>query len=427
MKKILWFTLQPCGSARRFGDKFILGGWLISLEDELKKQDKIDLHVAFISDEEDKDFDFEGVHYHPMLLKRSSWKMMRVFNRFRSIASIDKQMLPVMLDVVKRVRPDLIHIHGTEERFALIQDYIHDIPICISIQGLIRVFGEKYFTGFPKHDAYKLDVWRDRIRHLSIKDDYASFVYRGRREEEYLSKAQYILGRTFWDRDITLAMNPKRKYFVADEVMRNPFYSKEWNKVAWSDGKLKLISTISGGIYKGFEVVLKTANILKRYSGLNFEWNIVGYDNKSKWVRIPQKITQLNHNNLNIKLLGRLDAKHLSQKLIESDIYVHVSHIENSPNSVCEAMLVGMPVIASFAGGTASLLKNGIEGELVQDGDPYVLAGAIVDMYQNFDRAKAYGQTARQTALVRHDPQRITNELIKTYIEIIDDFKNNIK
>ena len=117
-------------------------------------------------------------------------------------------------------------------------------------------------------------------------------------------------------------------------------------------------------------------------------------------------------------------ADNLSDELINSDMYVHMSHIENSPNSVCEAMILGIPVIASFTGGTASMLENGKEGLLLQDGDPYVYAGAIVDYYLHFDKAMSYGEKARQRALVRHNPKRIVGQLLDAYNNVLSD-KNN--
>ena len=71
---------------------------------------------------------------------------------------------------------------------------------------------------------------------------------------------------------------------------------------------------------------------------------------------------------------GEALAGHL---LMTADVYVQVSHIENSPNSLCEAMLAGVPVVASYPGGTASRVQDLVHGGLVQDGDPYVLAGAL--------------------------------------------------
>ena len=121
-----------------------------------------------------------------------------------------------------------------------------------------------------------------------------------------------------------------------------------------------------------------------------------------------------------ISFCGRLDADNMTDVLLDSDIYCHVSHIENSPNSVCEAMMLGLPVIATNAGGTSSLLDDGKDGLLYQDGDPYILAGRIAMLASDFALATRLGQTARRRALKRHDPQNVTNELMSAYRQIIE-------
>lgn len=420
-KVILWFANNQCGSIRRNSAATISGGWLISLEDEIKKNPGVELNVAFFSDVKENPFDYDGVRYYPMYSSMSKNKVGRVIERLKSKEEKDKQMLSLMLDVVKDVKPDIIHIHGTEERFGLIQEYIKDTPIVFSIQGLIAPYSEKYFSGLPQAFAYKNDPIYDVVRNVGIKRAYQDFLYKAEREKGYLQKARYIFGRTLWDKDVTGLFNPNRKYYVVDEIMRKQFYNTLWQKNHYNK-RLKIVSTISGGIYKGYETVLKSAKLLKDYADLEFEWHIAGYDMKSKWVHLAEKLTGIKTSTCNIVLHGRIDADELSSLLTESDIYVHVSHIENSPNSVCEAMLIGMPVIASFAGGTSSMLENEKEGILVQDGDPYMYAGAIIDYYMDFDKAKTYGENARRRAMERHNPERIANQLVAAYNAILNDF-----
>lgn len=396
---------------------------MISLEDEIKKNKEIDLHVAYFSYTESEPFKFDGVTYHPMFQPKARTKIGRVLERYRSLASEDEKMLPVMLDVVMSVHPDLIHIHGTEERFGMIQDYVTDIPVVFSIQGLIAPYKEKFFSGLPDKDIIRFESWMERIRKVSYRDQFKGFVYRAKREIKYLNKAKYVMGRTFWDKDITGMLNMNREFYVVDEILRPPFYHKVWNKKAFSEDKIRIISTISGGIYKGYETVLKTALLLKQNTNIDFEWKIAGYNKDSKWVRIAENYTGIKTVDVNVKLMGALDAERLSDELVTSDMYVHMSHIENSPNSVCEAMMLGIPVIASFTGGTASMLEHGKEGFLVQDGDPYVYAGMIVDYYMHFGKVKAYGEKARQRALVRHNPNRICGQLLDAYNNILSDKK----
>lgn len=421
--KILWFANSPCGSIRKQNGQAVAGGWLISLEDELKKHYDIDLHVAYFSQIEDESFEFDGVTYHPLFAPKPRNPLARIFDRGRSISYFDDKLLPKMLKVVKEVNPNLIHIHGTEERFGLIQDYVKNIPIVFSIQGLLAPYSEKFFSGLPDKDIYGFESWKDKLKLVSYRNEFKNFYDRSKRECRFLNNAKYIFGRTVWDEYITGLLNNQRKYYVVDEILRLQFYKKKWSKKNYSDKTFKIVSTISGGIYKGFETVLKTANLLRQYSDLDFEWNIAGYNCESKWVKIAEQYTRIKSDNVNVKLLGRIDAEELADLLVDSDVYVHVSHIENSPNSVCEAMILGIPVIASFTGGTASMLENGKEGILLQDGDPYVYAGAIVNYYLHFDKARSYGEKARQRALVRHNPNRIVGQLLNAYKIILSDKK----
>lgn len=425
--KILWFTNSPCGSIKRNPALTVKsGGWLISLEAEIKKEKNIQLEVAYFSDKHEKSFAFENVKYYPMCRNKfdAGKGLSRIRERFISQEDKDKKALPIMLDVARQSQPDIIHIHGTEEAFGLLVKYIKDIPIVFSIQGMIAPYREKYFSGIPKKYAYKFDLLCDKIKGVGIKKSYQSFCYRAEREKQYLSQANYIFGRTFWDRDCTLALNPKRKYYVVNEILRPEFYKKQW-KGFFSNNVIKIVSTISGGIYKGMETVLKAACLLKQYGNLKFEWHIAGYTSSTKWVRICEKMTGILAKDCNIVFHGRIDAEPLSDLLCKSDIYVHVSHIENSPNSVCEAMILGMPVIASYAGGTASLLKHEEDGILYQDGDPYVLAGAIIDWAQYPQKAINCAEKGFAKAIVRHNKQEIISMLNSAYKEILVDFYRN--
>ena len=123
--------------------------------------------------------------------------------------------------------------------------------------------------------------------------------------------------------------------------------------------------------------------------------------------------------NSSVKLLGAKFGDELVKQLLMADIYVHPSHIENSSNAVQEAMLLGMPIIATNVGGTQSLLTDGKEGLLVQSKDSYDLAGAILDFLKCPDKAKEFGHNARLRALERNDNRKICEELIETFGKVM--------
>jgi glycosyltransferase involved in cell wall biosynthesis len=412
--KVLWFSLSPCSSTKRFGKEKLIQGWMISLENAIKHS--ISLEIAYASDREEAPFDYEGVRYYPIFLKGKSIKD-KFKNIYGSQADKDKELLPLLKNTIEQSNPDIVHIHGTESFFCSVTKAIIDKPIVYSIQGFLAPIAEQYFAGFPLSELKKHDTLKSRLLNKSTIAKYNKFLYDVERERVALESADNIIGRTKWDCAISRLYNPNASYYTVNEILRPPFYIALWEKEAFNK-RLTIISTLSPGVYKGYETLLKAAALLKRYASFEFEWRVIGCTNNSTMVKTAEEMTGLNSANCNIRLLGMKNAEELAQELKAADLYCHTSHIENSPNSVCEAMILGMPVIATFVGGTDSMLEHEKEGILYQDGDSYALAAYIVYMRDNFENAAAMGKKARERALKRHDKQQIVNDLLTIYKKI---------
>ena len=242
---------------------------------------------------------------------------------------------------------------------------------------------------------------------------------RAKRERDILLSSTNIIGRTDWDKRVTRLLAPNSKYFVGNEILRPTFYNVTWSKQEYNKC-IQIVTIISSGLYKGLETIVKTAEMLKRHTKLNFKWIVVGQEESENLPKITKKWLRIEYKELNISLVGSKNEKELCNILLESDIYCHTSHIENSTNSVCEAMLIGMPIITGFVGGTDSIINNE-QGILVQDGDPYSYAGAIAELAGNFELATRYATNARRIALNRHDKGVINNLLVDVYRLIIKD------
>jgi glycosyltransferase involved in cell wall biosynthesis len=229
------------------------------------------------------------------------------------------------------------------------------------------------------------------------------------------------MGRTDWDRRVTSVLSPGSKYFHCDEIMRSEFYLQKWLPRTTQNNYI-IISTIRRNIYKGLESIVECKTILDRkFKECNIIWKIAGIIKEDEISYIVERKYKTEFETNGINLLGPLNENELITELLNADLYVHPSHIENSPNSVCEAMLIGMPVIATYAGGTPSILIDKKEGLLVQDGDPYALAGAILELIRNREFAYRLGADARIKSLIRNDPEKIVNDLLTNYSSILSE------
>ncbi len=78
--------------------------------------------------------------------------------------------------------------------------------------------------------------------------------------------------------------------------------------------------------------------------------------------------------------------------LAVADLFVQSSDWEGLPVAVLEAMACRLPVVATAAGGTPDIIKDGETGRLVAVGDPTALADALLDLLADPQEAIKLGE-----------------------------------
>jgi glycosyltransferase involved in cell wall biosynthesis len=414
--RILWFTNTPSLASEKLGAKTNLGGWISSLERQISALKEIQLGVAFpYGIGKPESFSVNDTRYFTLPFAKEDGSIKGLPARWGHMIEPEEE-LDLYLDIIRDFQPDLIHVFGSERSYGLISAR-SDIPVVLQIQGNLMVSCEKWFSGISFIDILRYSRKKELLLGFGTFHDYYYFKKRALREEKILKQCKYIIGRTNWDRRITRLLAPDSIYFHCDELLRDEFYSKKWT--IHLARKVTIFSTLSPVIYKGLEVILKAASLLKISSRIDFEWQVAGVSGTERIIEMIEKSQKKRFNECNIRFRGSLGANDLIEGLLNSDYYVHPSHIENSPNSVCEAMILGVPVIATYAGGTDSILQNDIEGVLVQDGDPYVLAGALLDLAGSPEKINFFSANARRKALLRHDPTTVKNNLLRIYDSVL--------
>ena len=407
--KVLWFCNTPGLASQHLNASTVGGGWITALQTKVAAHPDIDLGYVFYHDSPMDAFTHGQTQYFPIKrIGSNKWK--RLAHRYTGKVEY-KENLAAFLQVIERFKPDVIHIHGTENPFGLIIPHVQDIPVAISIQGNLTVYEKKYFAAMQPPSFWgMLDAHKRQVLQA-----FSAFRKKAVIEREILQHCLHVFGRTDWDRRISKTLAPNSQYHHIDEVIRPGFYALQWQAASQPQQKVKILTTASDSLYKGFETVLETCQLLSNI-GFSFEWSVAGLNPGDHSVALCKQATGIqNLENINLKLLGKLNEEALTKAMLSTNLYAQVSHIENSPNSLCEAMLMGLPIVATHAGGTSTLVENNHSGVLVQDGDPYALSGALIELANNPEHAGQLGQQAQRDAHLRHDPDRILNALLKAY------------
>ena len=418
--RILWLINIPLPEASQLmGDKpSPFGGWLINASRDLSNQEGIELSITFPSNKVNKFEELIGekINYYPFYpIKDRNKKIIEYNNSFDAL--------------LDRIKPDVVHIYGTEMTHTLSMVNTCKklkIKTVISIQGLVSIIEKHMYSNLPIHAIYgntlRNIIWKDNVRGLK-----KLFRNRGKNEIESLQKTNHIIGRTTWDKACSNQINPQANYHFCNETLREEFYKHQWDVNDCEKHSIFL----SQGQYpiKGLHYMLEAIPlILKRFPKAKVY--ISGKDiTKSDSIKdkllmtyygkyIKKMIKKLNLER-NVVFTGPLDEKKMCQRYLKSHVFVCPSSIENSPNSLGEAMILGVPSVASYVGGIPDMLKDKEEGFLYQHDAPYMLAQYVCEIFENQDLALKFSKNARERALKTHDRDENTRRLIEIYNEIV--------
>lgn len=416
--RILWsVNLIPAEMSQKLNiTSEVLGGWVESMASRIRMSDNIELAIACKCD---AGMSFcetvNGVKYYSLSYSSSTG-----FDELSGRCG----------EIISDFKPDLVQIEGTEFLHAkamLFTAKKMSVPSVVSMQGILN--------GQYAYQCGQLQI-DDMMLSKSLIEIFAAWILHLRKtkwykprmssEREIIENAEYFLGRTTWDRAHTYSINPKAKYYSCNRVLREPFYSHKWNI---SD--MERHSVYVGNSYhalKGFHFVVKALpQLIRDYPDIKVY--VAGYkpyeeNDKRSFIKkgyaayLKKLIYDLKVENY-IEFTGPLKANEVAEKLSKVNAYVLCSAIENSPNTLGEAMMVGTPCVSSYVGGAPDMATHGKEAMFYRNDDPSLLAWNIKQIFDNDELALSLSENGRKKALITHDPDINVRQLVSVYEDIL--------
>lgn len=385
------------------------GAWIQNLIEELSSIHNYEISVVLRGDKYST-FERNNIKY---FILPVSW-----FNK----EAVAQKYLKKVLELVN---PDILHIEGTEMAFASDLFLLNKGKSIISIQGLIEGISYYEMADLSLSKNLRFNSFRGFIIlcivHLNFQ---LRFKRRLKKELVLLTKGKYFLGRTLWDRAHVKAHNPLCIYFDCPRIISNEFYKKNWKL---SILKKDVYSVFIGNCStprKGLHIAIKALEVLvMSYPNINFR--IAGHAPKNNGnIRYLDFINiMIDKKNLrnSIEFTGPLERIGMAQELEKCDLYLLPSLIENSPNTLAEAMIVGVPIVAAAAGGIPSMIRDEQEGLLYRPEDYQMAALQISRLLKDQEFASRLGKSAQTRALKRHDNKKIVDNMILTYGTVLND------
>ncbi|NQU05950.1 MAG: glycosyltransferase family 4 protein [Calditrichaeota bacterium] len=326
----------------------------------------------------------------------------------------DEHDLKLCRDLVNEWQPDLIHIHGTERAYGLLTARsMVRCPTIISLQGLMGPYSEwyRYFGNRTLLEIFRMHRWLDIPAFRGQWMGFLNYRKSAKREREIIQGNQFFMGRTAWDRAQVRALNPSAHYCYEGRLLREAFWQKRWEL-----GRAKrhrIIFTNAIHPRKGTEILLDALRLMKSdypdiqvcIAGAISSRSGYGRYLRRRMVEFGDAVIEL----------GALNAEEMTEELTKSHVFVSPSFIENSPNAVSEAQLLGMPVVSTYTGGVPSLIEEGQTGLFFPTDDVPMLAARLREIFEDDSLAVRLAEQAHSVASQRHDPDTVVKQCLHSY------------
>lgn len=300
-----------------------------------------------------------------------------------------KSIIREVIKITEEVKPDIIHIWGAESFWGLLKarNYISG-KVILEIQGLKTEIYKYFYSGLTIKDIIATIGVRELIKPSdSIIKQKRSFRRWGEFEKEIIRSHSFINTQSEWVRKHVRNINKDADLFETKMLLRDEFV----NAVKWeydSCQPYSVFTTFSSIVsYKGLHVLIDAITILKKefptvqlnIAGSTGRQGFLGYG-YYKWIKRRISETGIEEN---INWMGSINAEEIVRSLHSANVTVIPSFVESYCMALDEAIHVGTPTVASFAGAMPELGTHKRTVYYFQSGDSVMCANAIGSFFRN--------------------------------------------
>jgi glycosyltransferase involved in cell wall biosynthesis len=421
LMKILWIVNSPLGliSKTLYGREEN-GLWMSALLDEFKSHKEYQLIVATTAAiHEIFKGEEEGIVYYAL---PNQVPLLYDENRAEN-----QLAWKTMLEAEK---PDLIQVWGTEFTHGLCALRVAgDIPSAIYMQGYLGSIARHYLAGMTQKELRNSVTLRDVLKRDSIVQQQKKYLCSTQKEAEMFRLAGRIISENEWCNSSIRAIVPDIKVYSCPLSVNQTFSKAKWSME--SAESHSIICTASGYPLKGLHMVLRAVALLKKeYPDIKLyvPGTKMVSDGSVQWLLrkrgytkyIEQLIKELRIEE-NIIWLGQLSQEQLAEQYAKTGVFVLSSSIENHSSSLKEAMMVGVPSVASAVGGVPEYVWHGENGFLYRFEEYEIMAGYIKKLFDDDKLAEKLSEAGRQDMMKLHGGTDIFETTVNIYNQILEE------
>lgn len=423
MKILLLVNIIMPELAEHLGEKpSVFGGWLTGAMKAVRESGN-ELVICTTEKDNIGRYEVNGVTYY--------------ICRVGDVPSMQKEFG----EILGAEKPDVVHIYGTEFEQSWAMASIADPErTLVTIQGAMTYLKDAVYAGIPEK------ICKDNALHKvlraahkggeSIELQKRSFEKRAETEHKVLMRAKYINGGSEWGNAVARSINAECTVFSYGLILRDSFYCDEmWDYKKCEKHSIYIIHSYPiKGFHKFLEALKIVLNkypdtkvyvvanklIYRHYSGLKKA--VMNAAQDYSWY--VQTIIEKNCLQDSIKFIGQIDEQTTKDYMLRSNAFVSASVMENQSTTLGEAMMLGVPSVASCVGAIQEMIEDGIDGFVYPFHEPYILADRIIKIFEDDELAKQFSVKGHEHAARTYNRETNCRRLLEMYETIVRNINN---
>lgn len=394
-RKILW--LSNC----TFSEEKIkaTGTWIIAMGEALIKTGEVELYnISYGNTKTIIRNDCQGIN---------QWIIPNVKTNSKGLPP--QYIIDFIKGVEQEVNPDVIHIWGTESYWGMLSaTNVFSKPVLLEIQGILSTCVSVFYGGLSNSElmgcvGLKEIILPQRLFYFRKQE----FIKRSRIEKFIISNSPRIAVQSDWVKAHIKLENENAILFNAGILLRKEFYVAEPWKRSKNNEVIIFTSSSGSNMYKGLHVLLRAIAVLKKtiptiklHIGGRILFDKILQDGYSNWlVKEAKKLGIIN----NIEWLGSLTADEIIYQLQIASVFVVPSYVESYCLALAEAMIIGIPCVASYAGAMPELAEDKKSALFFPVGDYTTCASHIQQIVNDESIANHLSIKARASAFKKNN------------------------
>lgn len=282
-------------------------------------------------------------------------------------------------------RIDVMHIHGSGDRYSLRRKYfffllgrLFKCKIIFHLHG--GYFNENYSESSQK--------WKKRFKHLLNKADLVIC----------LSKS--------WEKNIRKISDKAKIKVIPNSIFLSKIDSRK-NSI-----KTDIVITYLGLVSKN-KGTFDLLKVIRKLIQNKYKVRLLigGHGDIKKLTSETVSLSLQEH----VKYLGWLSVDQKSAVLNETDIYIIPSYGEGMPMSILEAMANRLPVVSTKVGGIPEMIVEGVNGFMVEPGDIESMYKRVALLVENIEIREKMGNNGRKIAEEIFNAEKRIAEIDRCY------------